>query len=103
MRCDGNTEPSIGAGDTGQVASILRPTATVEAYAAESCFDRPEMRRGCAVSADVETEVARRAAEVGLLTLSARAVSVRVIATACIALVSGLAPTSAFAGFASRA
>ena len=52
MRCDGKSEPSIGAGTVGQFASIVRPYATAEAYAIESCFERPEMRRGRTVSTE---------------------------------------------------
>jgi len=44
-------DPGSGVGIVGHLAAICRPKATVEANEAESCFLRPLMRTGAAVSA----------------------------------------------------
>src|SRR6185503_3041523 len=51
MRWLGRIDPGSGVGGAGHFAIMRRPKATVEAYAMESCFDRPALKCGADVSA----------------------------------------------------
>lgn len=55
MRFAGKIEPGSGVGGAGHFSNCLRPNATAEANASESCLLRPGMRCGVIVSGPAAT------------------------------------------------
>src|SRR6516162_2706044 len=72
MRWLGMMAPGSAAGDFGHSFICWRPNATVDANATESCFLRPAMSRGCAVSGCCVASARSRAASVAMRTQSSR-------------------------------